>query len=367
MIVPQKYCVRRRNNLRKALAKAKVDAILVTNFSNVTYLTGFTGDDSFLLVGADGDVIISDSRYTEQIEEECPGLQVHIRRRTQSMVKSVRSLVKKRKIGRLAVEAESMTLGLRDRLAAELSNCEIVPLGDAVERLRAVKDAWEIDRIRVAVDYAQRAITMVAAGLVPDQTEKQVADLLEYNMRSIGAKCSAFPTIVAVGARAALPHAVPTEQRIAESPILLVDWGANEGVYRSDLTRVFVTGRISPKLKRIYEVVLNAQLAGIEAIRPGVTCEEVDRAARSVIEEAGFGPKFGHGLGHGIGVDIHEAPRLSAASTTPLEPGMVVTVEPGIYIPGWGGVRIEDDVLVTPDGYEVLTTVPKSFDDIVLA
>ena len=186
-------------------------------------------------------------------------------------------------------------------------------------------------------------------------------------MLRFGAYGASFEPIVAVGARSALPHARPMDQLISAGEFVLIDWGAsNRAGYKSDLTRLLVTGKIRPKLKKIYGVVLNAQRRGIEAIRPGVQCCDVDSAARRVIANAGFGKNFGHGLGHGIGLDIHEGPRLSQASTQVLKPGMVVTVEPGIYIPGWGGVRIEDDVLVTRDGHEVLTSVPKEFEQSIL-
>lgn len=186
-------------------------------------------------------------------------------------------------------------------------------------------------------------------------------------MRQFGAARASFDPIVAVGERAALPHARPGSNRVSSSDFLLIDWGAatHEG-YKSDLTRVFVTGKILPKLEKIYRVVLKAQRRGISKIRPGVCCCDVDAAAREVIEQSGYGKNFGHGIGHGIGLDIHEEPRMSPVSKTVLKPGMVVTVEPGVYLPGWGGVRIEDDVLVTRDGHKVLTSVPKEFEDAVL-
>jgi Xaa-Pro aminopeptidase len=194
-------------------------------------------------------------------------------------------------------------------------------------------------------------------------TEQQVSNELEYQARQFGAKRMSFETIVAVGPRAALPHARPTGRRIGESDFTLIDWGVNEGLYMSDLTRMLATAKISPKLRKLYGVVLKAQLAGIDAIRPGATCEAVDRAARNVIEKAGYGKHFGHGLGHGVGLEIHEAPRLAQGQTRELKPGMIVTVEPGVYFPGWGGIRIEDDVLVTRTGHEVLTSVPKELDE----
>jgi Xaa-Pro aminopeptidase len=194
-----------------------------------------------------------------------------------------------------------------------------------------------------------------------------VAHDLEHQARLLGARGCSFPPIVAAGPRSALPHASPTAQPVGASPFLLIDWGASEpSGYKSDLTRMVLTGKIPPKLQRIYRAVLQAQLRGIEAIRPGVTTHDVDHAARSVIEKAGFGRQFGHGLGHGVGLDIPEDPRLSTGNKAVLKPGMVVTVEPGIYLPGFGGVRLEDDVLVTRDGHEVLTHVPKQWDEAFL-
>jgi len=338
----------------------------VTNFTNVTYLTGFTGDDSYLLVCPEGETLISDPRYTTQLGEECPGLDLFIRPPGLTMHKALGKLVRQAKLGQLGAEADSMTLGLRDRISGELSKTEIVPLGGLVELLRERKDADEIARIREAVWYAERAFGVLRATLRPEKTEKQVADELEQQMRLFGARGCSFPTIVAAGARAALPHARTTGNPIGNADIVLVDWGADGNLYKSDLTRVLVTGKISPKLERVYGVVLKAQQLAMAAIRPGAVAQEVDAIARGVIAEAGFGRYFGHGLGHGLGLEIHEAPRLAAKTPTVLRPGMVVTVEPGIYLPGWGGVRIEDDVLVTRTGYEVLTSVPKTLEEMVV-
>jgi Xaa-Pro aminopeptidase len=196
---------------------------------------------------------------------------------------------------------------------------------------------------------------VIRASLRPEQTEFQVAAELEYQIRRFGGAACSFPPIVAVGPRAALPHATPGQKRIGEGDFTLIDWGARSPLYVSDLTRVLVTGKISPKLERIYGVVLKAQLAAIAAVRPGALACDVDGAARTVIEQAGYGRYFGHGTGHGIGLDIHEHPRLATSQKQPLKAGTVITIEPGIYLPGWGGVRIEDDVLITRDGHEVLT------------
>jgi Xaa-Pro aminopeptidase len=357
----------RRDRLRKAFRKAGVDALLVTDFTNVTYLTGFTGDDSYLLVRGDGETLLSDPRYTTQLGEECPGVDLHIRPPGKTMIQSVARVVRAARIGRLGIEGDAMTVGLRDRIAAMLAKTEIVATSGLVEKLRQIKDQEEVARLRTAVWQAEKAFSVLRSTLRPEMTEKEAADELEHQFRLFGAKDAAFPTIVAVGPRAALPHATPTKKCIGEGDFVLVDWGASEGLYRSDLTRVLVTGRISPKFERIYQIVLEGQLRAIAAIRPGVLAHDVDNVARTVIAKAGFDRRFRHGLGHGLGLLVHEAPRLAVKNPTILKPGMVVTVEPGIYLPGWGGVRIEDDVLVTRTGHEVLTHVPKRLEDAVVA
>ena len=364
--MPRDRFAARRDRLIRRLRKTAAEALLVTNETNVTYLTGFSGDSSYLLIGPDQAVLLSDSRYTTQIEEECPGLDVTIRSNRQPMTTIVARTAKRAKLRRLGFESTSTAFAQWEKWNQEIASAELVPIAGLVERLREQKDRGEIAAIRDAVTSAERGFAVLRRSLLGEMTELQAAHDLEHTMRRFGAERASFPPIVAVGPRAALPHARPTGRRISESPFLLVDWGAEEKTgYKSDLTRVLSTGKISSKLERVYRVVLNAQREGIAAIRPGVPCRDVDAAARRVIEKAGYGRHFGHGLGHGVGLDIHEGPRLSPASEDILKPGMVVTVEPGIYLPGWGGVRIEDDILVTRDGCEVLTDVPKEFDQIV--
>jgi len=356
----------RRERLRRAVKKAGAEALLVTNFTNVTYLTGFTGDDSYLLLRRDGELVLSDARYTTQLGEECPGVDLQIRSHGTSMIDSIAKAVKSSKIGRLGVEADSMTLSLREKIAEKLPKLELVSTCGLVEELRAIKDSGEIARIRKAIRQAEKAFGVLRATLRLEKTEKQVADELEHQMRLFGSRNRGFQSIVAVGPRAALPHAVPGRRQVGQSDFILIDWGADEGLYRSDLTRVLVTGKISAKFERIYKVVLTAQARAIARIRPGALCGDIDRTARRAIAKAGFKRYFQHGLGHGVGLDIHELPRLAAKSKAKLKPGMIVTVEPGIYLPGWGGVRIEDDVLVTRKGHEVLTGVPKKLEEIVI-
>jgi Xaa-Pro aminopeptidase len=358
----------RRDRLRRLLKQGGIDALLVTDFTNVTYLTGFTGDDSYVLIRRDGETILTDPRYTTQLGEECPGVDLQIRPPGVTMLQAVVRAVRTAKLGKLGIEGDSMTVGLRDQMVEKLPKVAVVPTSGLVERLRLLKDKYEVARLREAVRQAEGAFEAIRSMLRPEMSEKQVADELEHQFRLFGAKDAAFPSIVAVGPRAALPHAVPSAGRfVGEADFVLFDWGANEGLYRSDLTRVLVTGRISAKFERVYQVVLEAQIRAIAAIRPGVLAHDVDNVARSIIAEAGFGRRFRHGTGHGLGLLVHEAPRLAVRSQTVLKPGMVVTVEPGIYLPGWGGVRIEDDVLVTRTGHEVLTHAPKRLEDVVIA
>ncbi len=357
----------RRDRLRKELGRAEVETLLVTNFINVTYLTGFTGDDSYLLITPTTEIILSDPRYVTQLAEECPGLDGHIRPPGETMLDGTVKVIGKAKSRRVGVEGESMTVGFREKLAEKVKELELVTTHGLVEKLRMIKDAEEVEEIRFAVTVAEKAFAVIRASLRPEQTEKEVGDALENQMRLFGGRGASFPPIVAVGDRAALPHYRPGGRRIGDDAFVLIDWGAKGRLYMSDLTRVLVTAKIPPKLAKIYQVVLAAQEKAIAAIRPGLICEDIDAVARGVIEKAGFGKQFGHGLGHGIGLEIHEAPRFAKGQKVKLEPGMVLTVEPGIYFPGFGGVRIEDDILVTRSGCEVLTSVPKQWDDAVLA
>jgi Xaa-Pro aminopeptidase len=354
---------RRLDKLRKRLKKDRVDVLLVASEPNVRYLTGFTGEASALLVGDDRSLLVSDGRFATQIEQECPGLEVHIRPVGQLLFDALGEVLDKLGMRRVGFEPSSLSVANLETLKEKAKGAGWVGLSGRVESLRAVKDRDEVELIRRAVDQAERAFAMLRAGLAGGDSEKDAADALEGYLRKCGASSAAFPPIVAVGPRAALPHAQPTDEaKIGDSGFVLVDWGASAGPYKSDLTRVLVTGKVTPKFERVYRTVLAAQERGIAALKPGATAGEVDAAARSVIEEAGFGRFFTHGLGHGIGLEIHENPFLRRENPVRLKAGMVVTIEPGIYLPDWGGIRIEDDVLVTPDGPEVLTRVPKSLE-----
>lgn len=334
--MPDRYAARRQKLVRK-LRDAEVPALLVTSVKNVTYLTGFTGDSTYLLVGPKLAVLISDSRYTTQIEEECPGLEAEVRTAKQKMDEFTAGVLQKARLKRLGIEAGVMTVGQHEALQEKAKPLELVSTAGLVEELRQVKDEREIGEIREAIRLAERGFAALRATLTSETTERQAAHDLEHTMRRLGARGVSFEPIVAVGARSALPHGRATGERMSAAGFVLVDWGA-EGPngYRSDLTRVLATANIPPKLEKLYRVVFTAQQRGIDAIRPGARGNEVDAAARKVIEEAGYGKRFGHGLGHGIGLEIHEGPRLAPTSDTVLEPGMIVTVEPGRLPAGMG-------------------------------
>jgi Xaa-Pro aminopeptidase len=367
------YPAQRRRRLARLLKEEGLDALLISNPVNVTYLTGFSGDSSYLILHRKNTLLVSDFRFTAQIAEECPGLEAVIRPSSQPLLKATAEAV--RNLGGRGVGFESGHVSVADleTLRGELPAVEWKGDAQRVEKLRVVKDASEVTQIREAITFAERAFAMFRAMLRPDDCEKDLCDALEAYVRRAGGRGSSFPSIVAVGERAALPHAPPTDRTIGEADLVLVDWGASGAFYKSDLTRVLVTRKnllfsrparrekADAKLETIYNIVLEAQQRAIAAVRPGVKGGEVDGAARSVIEKAGYGPNFDHGTGHGIGLQVHEAPPVRHGSEAVLEPGMVVTIEPGIYLPGWGGVRIEDDVLVTPDGAEVLTHVAKDW------
>ena len=356
----------RREILAQTLIEDRADALLVASATNVSYLTGFSGEDAFFLLARDRGIVLSDGRFTTQLQKECPDLEAHIRPTGHLRNAAVAEVVGKLGIRRLAFEATALTVAdFEDVARGSCRRSSSSGSRIASRRLRVIKDDAEVAAIREAIDYAERAFEMLRAGLRLVDSEKEVADRLDGDLRRCGATAASFPPIVAVGARSALPHARPeSDSRIGDADFVLIDWGATGRPYKSDLTRVLVTGKVTPKFEAIYQTVLAAQERGIAAIRPGVTAQDVDAEARSVIEEAGFGRFFDHGLGHGLGMDIHEDPRIRKGSEVTLQAGMIVTVEPGIYLPDWGGIRIEDDVLVTPDGREVLTRVPKTLDSI---
>ncbi len=352
----------RLSTLRRRFTQWHVDALLVTNPKDIRYLTGFVGDDSWLLVPHRASpIILSDARFEEQIQREAPGVQAVMRK------KGLADALADLKPDRFAMQSAYLTLAQHKALVKKFSPRKVKPVNDGLIDQRAVKTSSEVKCIEQALSIQQEAFRGTLKFLRPGRSEVEIAAHLEYQMRLLGADGPSFNTIIAADANASLPHAIPGPRKLARGGFVLIDWGARFRGYCGDMTRVVAMGKFPAKISEIYKVCLDAQLAGIAAIRPGARLKEVDKAARDVIVRAGYGEQFGHGLGHGLGLDIHEQPVLSfRMKKGELQPGQVVTVEPGIYLPGVGGVRIEDDVLVTASGKRVLSDLPKSLESAII-
>jgi len=350
--------VSRADRAAAALEERELDALLVTDLVNVRYLTGYTGSHGIALIGpGEKRCFLTDFRYVTQAEQEVVGFERTIGEN--DLLEEVVAAVPEGDV-RLGYEEDHVSVRTYDRLRELLPlSVELVGAGPVLERLRVVKEPGEVARIRAAAELADVALsTTVAAGLA-GRTERAVALALEDEMRRLGAQRPSFDTIVAHAEHGALPHATPRDVEIASGTLVTIDWGAELDGYCSDCTRTFAVGEPGERARELYALVARAQLAGLEAVGPGVPGKDADAAARDVIEAAGYGEQFGHGLGHGVGMEIHESPRLSRASTATLAAGHVVTVEPGVYLPGELGIRIEDLVLVTESGHELLTGLSK--------
>jgi Xaa-Pro aminopeptidase len=345
--------------LGERLADAGVDAMLVTNLTNVRYLTGFSGSNGAVVVRPDDAVFLTDFRYLQRVEP-LRGL-VDVRQAKQDLIRFISARWDELApgAGRIGFESAHMTVAAHGVLAEAAGGVELVPTVHVVEDQRMVKSAEEVAAIRAAADILAPVYDALLDDGLAGRTEFDVAWRVHELVRRHGADGVSFDPIIASGAAGALPHAEPRREPIAKGVLVTIDIGARLDGYCSDCTRTFATGPVPEELHEIYDLVARAQLAGLEAVRPGVAGGDVDAAIRQLIADAGHGDHFQHGLGHGVGLEIHEDPRLAAGSTATLEPGMVVTVEPGVYVPGLGGVRIEDLVVVTEDGCERLTGYPK--------
>jgi len=346
------------------MAKHDVSAYLITQHQDYSYLTGFSGEDSAILLMPRAVHVISDSRFDEVIGEEIPWAKKHLRKML--LTDEVGKICGKLKLDRLAVQADGLTVETFDTLKKKVKPTNLAKAPAIVNGMRKIKDDEELVALHKAIVVAQEAFVATCASIAIGQTERELAARLEYEMRLRGAAGRSFETIVAEGANASHPHAHAGDRRVEAGSAILFDWGAKVGVYCSDLTRCVFMGRIPPPLEEVYKVVLDAQLAAIDAIRPGARMCDVDAVARKKITSAGYGKQFGHGLGHGLGIDVHEPPSLSWRSDEELAAGMVVTVEPGVYLPGVGGIRIEDDVVVTAEGCRVLSDLKKDLSSAVL-
>ena len=350
----------RLDALTGRFAQLGIDALLIGGPANRHYLSGFTGSSGLLLIAPGERILVTDFRYTEQAARQAVGFSiVEASNLRDGLVEQAGA----HSFERLGFEADHTTVAQHAALAEALGHLSAPPsliaLEGTVEEQRLVKDEGELDAIRRAVRIADDVMALAAEAVRPGVTERQVADLLESEMRRLGAPEPSFDTIVAAGPNAAMAHHSPADHPLDAGESVVVDLGVKVDGYCSDITRTFVVGSPTGRFSEMYDLVLSAQQAALDGIRAGMTGVEADALARDVIARAGHGERFGHGLGHGVGLEIHEGPRLSTHSTDLLRAGMVTSVEPGIYIPGWGGVRIEDLVVVREQGVEILSGAPK--------
>lgn len=343
--------------LQAKFAEAEVDALLVTDLTNVRYLTGFSGTNAQVLVTAGGATFFSDPRYAARAADVVEGAEVAIY--PNRLIELLPERLKGARVERLGIEAKTMPVAERDDLSDKLEETTLVRTSGLVEDLRRMKDDGEIELIKQAVAVADEALAWIIERLAPGQLERDVALEVEVKMRQMGAEAVSFEPIVGSGPLSAHIHHSPTERSLEKGDLVLLDFGCRWEGYCSDLTRTVVLGPATEQQRDLYALVLAAQTAGIEATRAGADGRDVDASARTLIADAGYGERFGHGLGHGVGLDIHEAPRLHRTSEDTLVAGNVVTAEPGIYVSDLGGIRIEDCVVVTESGAEVLGSAPK--------
>lgn len=339
--------------LREMMRKQSLEAVIFTCPANSLYLSGFSGSSGCLIVDRHAAFLVTDFRYTEQAREQAPHYRVVTWR--EDFVKTLAGLVADRGWGMLCFEKKDITYDLYQRLYGALP-AKLVPVDGLAEEMRMVKDPGEIDILMRGARCLDQAFTHILSLMEPGITEQEISMELEFYLRRLGASGASFPFIVASGERGAMPHGIATDKELSRGDLVTMDFGAVFDSYATDMTRTVCLGEPDSRQREIYEIVRQAQEAAVLGIRPGMTGREADFLARQVIVEAGYGENFGHGLGHGVGLGTHELPTLSPRSEKALAPGMVVTAEPGIYIPGWGGVRIEDMLLVTEDGVSRMTS-----------
>lgn len=344
--------------LQEVLEDQELDAILITNPYNRRYITGFTGTSGVAIVSKTKAIFITDFRYTEQAAEQAKHFEIVEHK--QAIELEINSQCKKLNIKTLGFEKNNVTFATYERYQ-ELLDVSLIPIHDVIENIRMFKTETELEILKQAAKIADDAFLHIQSYIKPGVKEIEIANELEFFMRREGATSSSFDIIVASGVRSALPHGVASNKEIQTGELVTMDYGALFQGYCSDITRTVAVGEVSEQLRTIYDTVLEAQLRGVKGIKPGMTGKEADALTRDYITEQGFGEYFGHSTGHGLGMEVHEAPGVSARTKTVLTPGMVVTVEPGIYIPNIGGCRIEDDIIITETGNERLTHVTKEF------
>lgn len=338
--------------LRALMEKKNLDAFIVTSAQNRRYISGFTGSAGLLIITKSKQLFLTDFRYIEQATEQAPDFEIIEHK--QSIIQEAAAQLLKEGAQQAGFEHEDVTFALYQQFQ-DAVHADLIPASGLIEELRLIKSEAELAIMKTAAEIADAAYTHILTFVKPGMKEIEVSNELEFFMRKQGATQSSFDTIVASGYRSALPHGVASDKEIQKGELVTLDYGALYNGYCSDITRTFAVGEISDKLREIYDIVLEANLRGVAGVKPGITGKEADALTRDYISEKGYGQYFGHSTGHGLGMDVHESPALSFRSDTVLKPGMVVTVEPGIYIPEVGGCRIEDDLVLTADGSERLT------------
>lgn len=342
----------RREKLAKRLSGEPFDAFLITEMVNIRYLTGFSGTTATMLATHDDSWFLTDSRYITQASEQVSGVNI---REYKENLESVAGLLKETGVKRLGFESQQVSFAAVEEMRAKFRGVELEPAKKIVESIRLIKDEPEIEAMRSLISMLAEVFPEARDLIRPGAVERDVAVELEYRLKKLGADGAAFDFIVASGERSALPHGVASGKVIQDREMVVLDWGAKGWGYHSDNTRVLAVGKVSKELENIYKVVLEANLAAIDSVKPGVALKDVDGAARKIIKDAGYGGNFGHGTGHGVGLFIHEDPKVSWSSETTAQTGMVFTIEPGVYLPGKGGARVEDMIHVTYEGCEVLS------------
>lgn len=348
---------KRVENVRKKFQQHGIDALLITSPTNRRYISGFTGSTGYVLISEDRAAFITDFRYVEQAADQCKGYEIIDNKR--SMLTALKETVQQFGVKSIGFEQDYVTYSEFERIKQEINGVNWVPTSNIIEQLRLIKDEEELAKIQKAIDIADEAFSHILGYIRPGVTEEEVALELEFKMRKLGASGVSFDIIVASGERGALPHGRASNKLIRAGELVTLDFGCVYDGYVSDITRTVAVGEISDQLREIYNICLEAQLNGVNNIKAGMTGKEADALCRDIIERAGYGPAFGHSTGHGIGLDVHEGPSASVVSDIILQPGMLLTVEPGIYLSGIGGVRIEDDILITETGNQILSKSTK--------
>ncbi|SNR86648.1 Xaa-Pro aminopeptidase [Anaerovirgula multivorans] len=345
---------------RDVLHEKGLDAILIYKPENRRYFSGFTGTTGYVIITKTEAKFITDFRYIQQAQNQCPDFQIVEISKSELLT----NIIEKIHINTLGVEEEFFTYGNAIDLQSKLNNVSLMGLGGALTKIRSIKEEKELKFIEKAADLGDKGFAHVLDLIKPGVKELDIALELEFFMRKHGASSSSFNFIVASGTRSSLPHGVASDKLIEEGDFVTLDFGCIYEGYCSDMTRTLVVGEANDKQKKIYSIVLKAQKTALESVKTGITGKELDTIAREIIEKEGYGQYFGHGLGHGVGMEIHELPHVNTMGDVAMEPGMVITIEPGVYLPDFGGVRIEDLVVVTESGYKVLSKTPKELIEI---